>query len=176
MGSINDQIERIDRIERLLKGGLSDTIAVAGADLCADVADRVINTGKGADGQLFSAYSTVKVPAFWYQGRSLNASGEAKVRAAAKRGQGVSYKDFREFNNRPGSPKNFSFSNEMWRGFGVKSVVFNGSAYILTIGGKTKDSSDKIGWMSGHEGRSIISASKQELERLKKSIQREIEK
>lgn len=176
MGSINQQIERIERIERLLKGGLVDVIAVAGADLCADVANRVINDGKGADGQPFSAYSTKKVPAFWYTGRSLNASGEAKVKAAAKKGEGVSYRDFREFNNRPGSPKNFSFSNEMWRGFGVKSVVFNGSAYVLTIGGKTKDSAEKIGWMTGQEGSSIIAASKEEIERVKRAIQREIEK
>lgn len=176
MGSISEQIRRIEAIEAALRGGLNSTIVIAGADLCADIADRVINTGKGADGAAFSAYSEKKVPAFWYAGRSLNASGEAKIKAAQKKKEGVSYREFREFNNRPGSPKNFSFSNEMWRGFGVKEVAFNGSSYTLTIGGKNKDSSDKMGWMEGQEGRSIIAPNKAEIGRLLKTLIKQIER
>jgi len=114
------------------------------------------------------------IPAFWYIGRSLNAGGESKVKAAAKKKQGVSYKDFREFNNRPTDKKNFSFSNDMWRNFGVKEVSFSGGVYRLEIGGKTADSQDKIDWMEGQEGRSIIAPSKAELNRALVSLTQKI--
>lgn len=163
--SVQAQIERLEKIERRLRS-LSDDVAREGADLCAAIADRVINDGEGASGSKFSPYSTKKVPAFWYIGRSLNAGGENKVRAAAKKKDGVSYKDFREFNNRPTDKKNFSLSNDMWRNFGVLKVEKTGDAYLLVIGGKTKGAQDKIDWMSGQEGRSIIAAAKDELKRL----------
>lgn len=82
--SVQAQIERLEKIERNLRS-LSDDVAREGADLCAAIADRVINEGEGASGSKFSPYSTKKVPAFWYIGRSLNAGGEGKVRAAAKK-------------------------------------------------------------------------------------------
>ena len=165
MGSINAALIRIKDIEGRLRN-LSNVIATAGADLCADIADRVINRGDKATGGKFSPYSTNKVPAFWYAGRSLNASGEAKVKAAAKKKEGVSYKEFREFNNRPTNFKNFSFSQEMWRGFGVKKVEENGGTYTLVIGGQTPESEEKIGWMSGQEGGSIIAPNKEETKRI----------
>lgn len=173
MGSISDQQLRIEAIKNRLEN-LSDIIAIAGADLCADVANRVINQGESADGGKFSSYSTNKVPAFWYAGRSLNASGEGKVKAAAKKGEGISYKEFREFNNRPTAFKNFSFSQEMWRGFGVKKVESGGGVYTLVIGGKTKESEEKIGWMSGQEGGSIIAPNGDELKRLTATLTRKI--
>lgn len=163
--SVTAQIERMNKMEQRLLN-LSNDVAAEGATLCADIADRVINEGKDANGGNFSAYSTKEVPAFWYIGRSLNASGDAKVRAAAKKKEGVSYKEFREFNNRPIDKKNFSFSNDMWRGFGVQKVERTGDAYLLVIGGKTKESQDKIDWMSGQEGKSIIAAARAELARL----------
>lgn len=165
MGSINEQIQRFEAIKNRLLN-LSDAIATAGADLCADIADRVINRGERGEGGKFSPYSTKEVPAFWYMGRSLNAQGEAKVKAAAKNKEGVSYKEFREFNNRPTGFKNFSFSQEMWRGFGVKKVESKGGEYTLVIGGQTKESEEKIAWMSGQEKVSIIAPSKQERDRL----------
>lgn len=167
---LNAKLNQIE--QRLLN--LGDEITREGATLCADIADRVINEGKGADGSRFSPYSTNEVPAFWYVGRSLNAGGEAKVKAASKKKQGVSYKGFREFNNRPTDKKNFSFSNDMWRGFGVKDVKFSGGIYRLEIGGQNAESQEKIDWMSGQEGRSIIAASRDELSRLNKALTKQV--
>lgn len=163
--SVNGQIQRINGIQQRLLN-LTNEVAAEGATMCADIADRVINEGKAGDGAGFSPYSTKKVPAYWYVGRSLNAAGDAKIKAAAKKKEGVSYKDFREFNNRPTDKKNFSFSNEMWRGFGVQKVERTGDAYLLIIGGQNKESQEKIDWMSGQEGKSIIAATKAELSRL----------
>lgn len=168
--TISEKIAQLDNIEARLRGGLSNVVAALGADLCADIADRVINKGENFKGGQFSAYSEKEVPAFWYLGRSLNGGGEAKVKAAAKKKEGVSYREFREFNNLPGSPKNFSFSNEMWRWFGVKAAQFTGTEYVLLIGGKTKASADKMAWMEGQEGYSIIAPNETELTRLAKAI------
>jgi hypothetical protein len=165
MGSISEQIQRLEAIKNRLLN-LSDAIATAGADLCADIADRVINRGERGEGGKFSPYSTKEVPAFWYMGRSLNAQGEAKVKAKAKAKEGMSYKEFREANNRPTAFKNFSFSQEMWRGFGVKKVEATGGDYTLVIGGQTKESEEKIAWMSGQEKVSIIAPSEEEKRRL----------
>lgn len=172
--TISEKIQQLDAIEAYLRGGANTIVAQYAADLCADISDRVINKGVGADGSPFSPYSTKPVPAFWYYGKSVNAGGEAKVRAKGKKGEGVSYRDFREYNGRQVSKKDFSFTNAMWRGFGVKSAQFTGGAYIVTIGGKTADSADKIAWMGGQERRSIIAPAPVEVERLASRIVRQI--
>ena len=162
MASIQGQIDRLTAIERRLNGGALTVLPVIGADLAAQIANRVISTGEDSQGGKFSPYSTKDGPAWWYFGRSVNAGGEAKVRAAAKKKEGVSYSDFRLFNNRGVAEKNFFFRGEMWRGFGFKSVTYSGGVYTVILGGKTKDSADKIGWMSAQEGRSIIAPNMRE--------------
>ena len=162
MSNIQQQIDRLTAIERRLNGGALTVLPVIGADLAAQIANRVISTGEDSQGGKFSPYSTKDGPAWWYFGRSVNAGGEAKVRAAAKKREGVSYSDFRLFNNRGVAEKNFFFRGEMWRGFGVKSANYSGGIYTLILGGKTKDSAEKIGWMSGQEGRSIIAPNRVE--------------
>ena len=169
MSSIQQQIERMEGIERRLNGGASSVVTLAGADMAADIANRVINNGENSEGSKFSAYSTKAVPAYFYYGRSRNAGGEAKVRAANKKKQGVSYNDFRQFNGL-GTLKNFSFTNALWRGFGMKSVTYSAGVYTLTLGGKTADSADKIEWMHGQEGKSIIAPNQAEKARAAKSI------
>lgn len=168
--TIPEAIQHLTNIENRLRGGLSNDLAAAGADLCADIANRVINDGESESGGLFTPYSTKEVPAFWYIGRSRNSAADARVRAIARQRGALSYRDFRGLNNLPTSPKNFSFTNEMWRGFGVKKAVYQNGQYILTIGGKTSASADKIAWMAGQEGRSIIAPNDEELNRIARTL------
>ncbi len=169
MSSIQDQINRLEAIERRLDGGAIQAVTVTGADMAASIANRVINTGESADGSKFSPYSTKEVPAYFYYGKSRNASGEAKIKAAAKKREGVSYSEFRGFNNL-GQVKNFSFTNELWRNFNVKKVSYSGGIYSLVLGGANKASEDKIGWMKGQEGKSIIAPNRVETGRAKQEI------
>lgn len=169
MSSIQHQIERMEAIERRLNGGAVSAVTLAGADMAADIANRVIDKGENSEGSKFSAYSIKDVPAYFYHGRSRNAGGEAKVKAAGKRREGVSYRDFRQFNGL-GTVKNFSFTQQMWRNFGIKSVTYSAGVYTVTLGGKTQDSADKIGWMAGQEGRSIIAPNDKEYNRASDSI------
>lgn len=171
---INDFIGKVEALERYLENGLQDTILVGGNSMAALIANRVINTGKTADGGTFTPYSTKKVPAYLYRGKSRNASGEARVQKAIKQRTPLSYRDFREANNLPTSPKNFSFTNDMWSHFGAKDVKARGGVYTLTIGGTTAEAAKKIEWLSEQEGKSIIEPNKQEADALRATITREI--
>lgn len=169
--TVSQILERLDRAEREIREGLRDVLTVQGGSMCGKIADRVIETGRDGEGQAFSPYSTQPVPAFFYFERSLNQRGESAVRKAAKQRTGLSYRDFRDANNRPTDHKNFSFSQEMWRGFGLKSVQPDGSgAWSLVIGGKTPTSAQRIEWNSEREGRSIVAPDAQELAELKANI------
>ena len=169
--TISEIIDRLDRAEREISDGLRDALTIHGGDLCAAVITRVIQMGRDADGDSFSPYSTKPIPAFFYFGRHLNQRGEAAVRKAAKSGKGLSYRDFRDANNRPTNHKNFSFSQQMWNGFGVKSVQPAGSGlWSLTIGGTTPVSEQRIRWNSEREGKSIIAPDAQEIAELKSNL------
>lgn len=139
MSSIAEQIARIEAIERRLNGGAIRAVTIVGADLCADIANRVINTGETSTGGRFSNYTPLYL---------------RRVRLA----RGL------------GSVKNFSVTNEMFRGLGPKNVEYSSGIYTLIIGGKTKASADKIGWMSAQERRSIISPNAVEKGRAAKTV------
>jgi hypothetical protein len=139
MSNIAEQIARIEAIERRLSGGAIRAVTIAGADLCADIANRVINTGETSTGGRFSNYTPLYL---------------RRVRLA----RGLS------------TTKNFFVKGEMWGGFRPKSVQYSAGIYVLTIGGFTKASADKIGWMSAQERRSIIAPNVAEKGRAAKTV------
>lgn len=146
-----------------------------GADAAALVEDRIVLTGKKADGSSFSPYSTKPVAAFRYFGKSRNNTGEVKVRSAAKKGQGVSYRDFRAFNGLNTTPKNFQFTGEMWQGFGVVSVVQIGTGVVqVEIGGKNQRSKLLLSKHSDREKTLLSKPSEQEIQIIKKGIEQRL--
>ena len=163
---------RIDRILLRLDSEIEAQASIAGNDLVALITHRIVQTGKAFDGSQFSPYSTTEVPAFFYFGRSRNAGGEAKVRAAAKKKQPISYRDFRAMNNLNVALKHFEFLGAMWRGFGVLSARRTPSGATMTIGGRNKDAADKMTWNSEREGKSIIKPSADEIKIVTANLQR----
>lgn len=161
--SVDELTAKIDRIIQRVETEIVIEAAKAGADLSALIANRVIQTGKDSGGSAFTPYSTVPVPAFWYFNRSRSGAGEAKVRAKAKKGEKISYRDFRVLNNLNPAPKNFEFTGEMWRGFGVVKTVKTPDGASVTIGGRTPGSEKKLDWNTRQERKDIIEPSKQEI-------------
>jgi hypothetical protein len=161
--TISEFSQRIDRIVGQLDSEIERQASIAGADLVALIAQRVVQSGKDADGALFSPYSEAQVPAFFYLNRSRSGSADQKVRAKAKKKEPISYREFRQINNLNAAPKNFEFTGDMWRNFGVLKVQRTASGATVTIGGRKADAEDKITWNSEREGRSIIKPSPQEL-------------
>lgn len=171
--SIDEIIKRLERIERALAN--PEQLAQQPAlDLAQAVADRVIEEGRSAEGDKFSAYSDVDLPAFFYFNRSANQAGEGRVRQAAKERKSISYRDFRNYNNRPTDKKNFSFTQDMWRNFGVRSIVGAGGNLSIVLGAKSESARKKIAWNSQREGVSIIKPSAAEVERFAKSFAQKI--
>lgn len=174
--NIDQFARKIEFIKNELKNNLSDVLRVSGGDVCALVANRVINGGQNNEGDLFTPYSQTKVPAYFYFNRSRSGGADKKVRAAAKKKENLSYSDFRDINNLPTDKKNFSFTNDMWRHFGVTQVNKTPNGWAISIGGLTTDAANKIAWLSGQENRSIVEPSNKEVEIITNAIASHIKK
>lgn len=161
--SVDELLAKIDRIIQRVDSEIVIEASKAGADMAALITNRVVQTGKSASGAPFTPYSTVPVPAFLYFGKSRSGAGEARVRAAAKKKQKISYRDFRVLNNLNPAPKNFEFTGEMWRGFGVTKTVKTPDGASVTIGGRTAASERKLDLNSRQEKKDIIEPSKTEI-------------
>lgn len=163
---------RIDLALNRLDTEIEAQASRAGADLVALITQRVVQTGNSSEGSQFSPYSTQELPAFFYFNRSRTGGADAKVRAKAKKKEPISYKEFRQINNLNTSPKNFEFTGEMWRGFGVLQVQRSQRGATVTIGGRTPAAAEKIDWNTQQEGRSVIAPSKQEIEIVTANLRR----
>jgi len=156
--------QKIDRALNRIDSELETQVAVAGNDLVALITNRVVQRGETADGGSFTPYSTTEVPAFFYFNRGRTSSANSTAKQKAKKHEEISYKEWRGLNNLNTSPKNYEFTGEMWRGFGVKSIQRTANGATITIGGTTNTSEDRITWNSKQEGKSIIKPSKKEIE------------
>lgn len=164
-GRVSTAIKRLD--EELLTQAEK-----AGRDLVALVTNRVVQKGQKADGGQFTPYSENKYPAHMYEGQSRTSSADNKVKALAKQGKRISYKEFRAINGLNTSPKNFEFTGEMWRQFGVLRVSKTASGVLIVFGGQTPDAAMKIADNTNREKVSIIKPSKAEIAIVKANLVR----
>lgn len=155
---------RIDRALQHIDAEIEVQAAKAGQDIVALITNRVVQRGETADGDKFTPYSTTPVPAFFFIEKGRTSGSDNAIKQKAKKREKLSYKDFRALNNLNTSPKNFEFTGEMWRGFGVIDVQRTASGATITIGGRNTDSENRIKWNSEQEKQSIIKPSKKELE------------
>jgi len=154
---------------------------------------RVQTTGKNYLGNSFKPYSTkpiltsgttAKSKAIWNQLASSKTSRRDLDWVTIKRrGKNVhlfelkgGYKEMRRRETLQTGYKDFWFTSMMWRGFGVKRVTKNKNSMIITIGAKNSESQKKIDANSRREGVNIINISDQELEKLAKQIDQQIQK
>ena len=163
-------IEKVRRLEQELLTGLQVRAERLGADVLADIKQRVVQTGQSATGAGFSPYSEKPVPAFFYRNKSRNASAERELSALAKAGKPVSYKQFRQINGLNTGYKNFEFTGAMWRNVQSKSVQVQPGLVSINIQGSTAESAALIGYHTKREGVSIIKPSPQELTRAKTTL------
>ena len=162
--------ERLERLERELPQRFADAARVAALDLVAAVVDRVVETGHSASGNQFTPYSTLPMQAWRLWGKSTTQAAEKKVRALAREDKTISYAEFRRLNGRPDKFKNFSFTNAMWRDFGVISINLDGTSIEVRIGGKTEQSRRKINENSEREGVNIVEPSADEINAFKTAV------
>jgi hypothetical protein len=169
--TLDEYKRKLQEARREILASLDREADTAATDAAALVENRVVGSGKRADGGRFSPYSTKKAPAYLYFGRSVNQSGEAAVRRQARLRQGVSYRDFRIFNGRGVSFKNFQFTGRMWQGFGVVSVQeVRKAVYRITLGGKNQYTKTLLAQHSAREGVNIVEVSDQEKNQVIKAV------
>lgn len=169
---IYEQINRLDELINYVNNELPIFAQnVAAADLAALVTNRVVQKGENYKGGQFSPYSTQTVAAWRFWGKSRTQAAEKKVRAQAKAKGALSYKTFRELNNLKAGAKNFEFTGEMWRKFGIVSTIRTGPNFKIKIGGTTTAAQDKIDENSAREGLSIVEASEKERQIVQQTAQ-----
>lgn len=170
--TLDDKIQRYKEFLGFIKNELPKyAILVSSNDLSALITNRVIQEGKNHTGGKFKSYSTRDVPAYKYWGKSRTQSAEKRVRTLARSRGVLDYAEFRRINNLKTDTKNFEFSGEMWRKFGVIKEQISGDKFTVILGGKTKIAQEKIDDNSDREGVSIIEASEGEIRVIEKTIQ-----
>lgn len=157
-------------IDELEAGIARKTAQIAGNDLVALITTRIIQTGKNEKGQSFTPYSTRPMNAAKLKGKSRRDSAERAVTALAKVGGTMSYRKFREINGLKVDKKNFEFTGEMFRQFGVIDFSGSGGDFIVLLDGKSNESKRKLARAAKLEGGSIVEASAQEIDLLERIL------
>lgn len=175
MASLDEIRNGILRARAELERELTPEALRAGADAAALVENRIVTKGEKSKGGRLSAYSEKPAPAFFYIGRSRSAGGESRVRAKAKKREGISYKEFRQFNGLNTGHKNLEFTGEMWQGFGVTGVrVIRPGVVEVSIGGKNPRSRNLLGYHSEREKTQITQPSQKEIDAISRGISRRL--
>jgi len=156
-------IKRLKEVREEIRNELPARLEAVGLDISAQIQQRIVQTGKNAEGATFTPYSDTPVPAFFYKGKSRNSGGEAAVTALAKEGEYLSSKNFRALNGLNTSPKNFEFNGEMWRGVVVEPEGAGDLVSVIIKGGN-KTSADRLRWGSELENTNLLRPSKTEIE------------
>lgn len=132
---------------------LNDSLALSAIPL---IVNRLTDLGEDGKGKKLGSYSTNALPTFFYLHRGTGSGADAKLDAAVKRKRkeqgkdfkGISYKEFREINNRPTNFVTLSFTGETLADIGVVSNVVNGFVVLTTVdaqGKSTKQQYDAKG-------------------------------
>jgi len=186
----NDYIKNLNRFKRQLPQYFFNLIKqYAAHDVVAQIENRITTTGKAADGLMFSPYSTKP---FWTTGRMQKSNrlrnwaignpsvkwmtvkyGEKNVHLFQVPG---GYKQAREIEGLQTQYKDFEFSGQMWRMFGVKRSATAKDNVRVWIGGRSTRSQKLINKNSKREGKPLIDMSKEEIATMEKVIDNEISK
>ena len=133
-------VEKLSELVLSQMPGINEKMAL---DATALIKDRIVNTGVDAKGNSLGSYSDNELPAFFFKGKALNAGGtklyEDVTTGKKKKGQikkGISYKEWREANNRPTDHVTLSFSGTTMKDIGVVKILEGGNKIVTVVGSK----------------------------------------
>ena len=159
---INDYIARLKQLTQAIEQDYYVEYLKNIKGLTSVIAHRVQGSSKNAKGGLFSQYSDTKVQPFMFypEATRLN-KGLNQLKAMQKRGESLSYADFRKLIGKTNSNKNFELSGDMWAKFGITKT--DKQSNTVFIGGKSKSSAFKIAANTAREKINIIAPSEEEI-------------
>lgn len=167
---LDEILGKLDVAISTLENEFAPVVLVTANDLAQQIKNRVIQKGETANGGLFSPYSNNGMRPFRLFDKSRSASAESKVRQIAAQGGRISYKQFREINNLETSKKNFEFTGEMWKNYGIVRSSIGGGIANISLGGLTSAAENKLIANSTREGLDITDPNQHEIDFLKESI------
>jgi len=168
----------IKQIQKASKGFRKFIIGIASEiaqnDMASLIADRMINRGQHADGGK-DFYSTKPIligqSSFTSKTAANKVLGSKRKRKKLKwvsyNGNNLAvleggYKKIREIEGRTINFMNYERTGRMWKGFGVIGKKKEKDYITILLGGKNKDSQEKINMNSSRYGGSIIGANEKE--------------
>lgn len=131
----------VNRLSAMITDQLPAINEKMALDASAMVKDRILNTGIKADGSSLGEYSDNRLPTFFFKDKELNKAGEnfylsRKKKDAKNANPGISYKEWREANNRPTDHVTLSFSGTTLRDVGVIKQLVSGARISTAVGPK----------------------------------------
>lgn len=121
--------------------------------------NRIINDGTIGENKSLGTYSDNELPSFYFKDKSANTSGEAYYLKAKKEGKSISYKKWREANNRPTDHVTLSFTGTTLNDIGVIKSLVEGTKVVTVVGAKNtkirengKTTSDIGGYLKDQYG------------------------
>ena len=109
----------------------------------AMIKNRVVNDGTIGENKSLGGYSENDLPAYFFKNKALNKKGEEFYEKKQKKGEGISYKEWREMNNRPTDHVTLSMTGTTFNDIGVIKQLAEGTKVVTVVGAKnTKNRSN----------------------------------
>lgn len=132
MRSVRDHIARLQALRSALPA-IAETVArVSAESAVAVVKNRSIQEGIDRDGRPGNKakYSDKRVPSYWLQGKELNQAGRDYLKQNAL----ANWYGLRQAQGLPSDKVNLSYSNQMWKQYGVIRVTVRGAGFVAEVG------------------------------------------
>lgn len=148
----------------------------------AEMSNRVVETGTKGEGESLGKYSENELPSFFFKDKALNQKGEDFYLKRKKSGEGISYKEWREANNRPTEHVTLSFSGTTLADIGVIKSIQEGIKVATIVGPKNtktrtngKTTSEIVGYLQEQYG-DFIKPNKAEVQIMQNTFNVEVNK
>lgn len=146
-------LQKLAAIKQALTNNRPNEALIIGRESLALIRLRIQNTGKDAINRTLGNYSTTDIPAWFFRGKSVNASGRAGVEKAIKANEKISYSDFRQFNNRETKFVDLTFTGAMWREMEAIITTNNAERTNVSIQPTTPRTAKVLGYNVNKYGR-----------------------
>lgn len=139
----NEFKQQLHNLSELMVQNLPTISEKMAVNAYAMMKSRVINEGTIGENKNLGEYSDNKLPSFFFKGKAANNSGETFYEKAKKSGEGISYKEWREANNRPTDHVTLSFTGTTFNDIGVVKQLVEGTKVVTIVASKnTKNRSN----------------------------------
>lgn len=143
--NINEFNDRVNKMVADLPAAMEEINIIVAKSAIPLITNRLTNKGETAEGKSLGTYSDNPLNVMLFSGKSLGSGAEKKVNDYAKKNQGkISYKKFRELNNRPTDHVTLSFSGQTLADIGVLSTEKQGQKVKTIVGSMNRYKKDVV--------------------------------